>query len=120
MITLKPMHGDSLLPDWLERGVESSLRDTEDDMPAPPPPTNFSSGPLSQKARSLASPVVLTPSGGSPSGGSKLQLTDLDKFYEEGQDESDGDEGEEQENTSTTESSEDVSEDSDSEDIHSI
>ncbi|KAJ7219906.1 adaptin N terminal region-domain-containing protein [Mycena pura] len=117
MITHKPMHGDSLLPDWLERGVESSLRDTEDDMPAPPPPTNFSSAPLPQKARSLASPVVLTPSGGSPSGGSKLQLTDLDKFYEEeDQDESDGDEGEEQEETSTTESSEDDSEDSDSED----
>ena len=60
---------DDLLPDWLENGVESSLRDSEDDVQAvavavtvavPPPPV-----------------VVLR--------------DDLDLFYEESEEESDDD-----------------------------
>ncbi|KAJ7773104.1 adaptin N terminal region-domain-containing protein [Mycena metata] len=98
MITRKPMHGDSSLPDWLERGVESSLRDTEDDAPAPPPPMNFSSSaPLPQRSKGLASPVVLTPSGGSPTGASKPQWTDLDKFYDDEDDEEEDDSESEEE-----------------------
>ncbi|KAJ7178612.1 adaptin N terminal region-domain-containing protein [Mycena crocata] len=88
MITHKPMHGDSTLPDWLEQGVESSLRDTDDDITAPPPSITFSaSAPLSSRPKGLASPVVLTPAAGSPSGGVKGQWTDLDKFYEDEEEE---------------------------------
>ena len=71
------------LPDWLEQGTESSLRDTEDDVQPPG---------LAQatKPRSIASmshgptPIVLTPTGGhSPAvtGSSPVPWTDLDKFY---------------------------------------
>ncbi|KAJ7722558.1 adaptin N terminal region-domain-containing protein [Mycena maculata] len=107
MITNRPMHGDYTLPDWLERGVEPSLRDTEDDTPAPPPPTAFSSSQFPSRPKGVASPVVLTPAGGSPSGGSKGQYTDLDKFYEE-EEEEDGSDGDDPEGEE--ESTEDVSE----------
>ncbi|KAF7330482.1 AP complex subunit beta [Mycena venus] len=105
MITHKPMHGDSVLPDWLERGVESSLRDTEDDAPPPPPVMSFSSSAPIARTRGLASPVVLTPSGGSPTGGSKAQYTDLDKFY------ADEDEEDEEEETESEDEEEDGGED---------
>ena len=63
------------LPEWLEQGTESSLRDTEDDVRPPG---------LAQVVtpRSIAStshgptPIVLTPTGSSPA-----PWTDLDKFY---------------------------------------
>lgn len=71
------------LPEWLEQGTESSLRDTEDDMRPP--------GPAQVPApRSIAStsrgptPVILTPTGAdSPvtTGSSPAPWTDLDKFY---------------------------------------
>ncbi|KAJ6607370.1 adaptin N terminal region-domain-containing protein [Mycena sp. CBHHK59/15] len=121
LITHKPMHGDAVLLDWLERGVESSLRDTEDDAPPPPPQMSFSSSsPRPQRSKGTLSPVVLTPAGGSsPSGGSNGQWKDLDKFYEDDDDEkededgSDGDDDEEEdEEPSTNEGSEDE-EDSD-------
>ncbi|KAJ7931408.1 adaptin N terminal region-domain-containing protein [Mycena leptocephala] len=124
MITHKPMHGDYSLPDWLERGVESSLRDTEDDAPPPPPPMSFSSSaPVAQRSKGLASPVVLTPSGGSPtggSGGSKPQWTDLDKFYEDAEEDEDeegseDDEDEEDDDVASAEGSEDEEEDSEDE-----
>jgi len=71
------------LPEWLEQGTESSLRDTEDDVQPPG---------LAQvtKPRSIAAashgptPIVLTPTGGhSPAvtGSSPAPWTDLDKFY---------------------------------------
>ena len=59
--TGKWMQMDDLLPDWLEKGVESSLRDSEDDvavvvptLAAPPPETRPSS---------------------------RTEATDLDSFY---------------------------------------
>ncbi len=36
------MQMDTVLPDWLEKGVESSLRDSEDDKPPAPVPTAIS------------------------------------------------------------------------------
>lgn len=87
------------LPEWLEQGTESSLRDTEDDMRPP--------GPMQVPApRSIAStsrgstPVILTPTGAdSPAatGSSPAPWTDLDKFYadldEPTESDDDGDEG---------------------------
>lgn len=71
------------LPEWLEQGTESSLRDTEDDirppglvqMPTPRSIASTSRGPT---------PIILTPMGGhSPAatGSSPAPWTDLDKFY---------------------------------------
>ncbi|KAJ7052497.1 adaptin N terminal region-domain-containing protein [Mycena amicta] len=85
LITHKPMHGDSHLPDWLEGGVESSLRDTEDDRPVPPPlPTFSSSVSAPSHSRGMTPTVVLSP--GSPGAPAKPQWTNLDKFYEETRD----------------------------------
>lgn len=71
------------LPEWLEQGTESSLRDTEDDIQPP----GFV---LATASRSIVStsngptPIVLTPAGGhSPAatGNSPALWTDLDQFY---------------------------------------
>jgi len=71
------------LPEWMEQGTESSLRDTEDDIQPP--------GLVQMTApRSIAStshgptPITLTPTGGdSPAvpGNSPAPWTDLDRFY---------------------------------------
>ena len=71
------------LPEWLEQGTESSLRDTEDDIQ----PSGL---PQATASRSIASasygpaPIVLTPTGRhSPAvtGNSQAPWTDLDQFY---------------------------------------
>ncbi|KAH9855187.1 armadillo-type protein [Lenzites betulinus] len=98
--------GDGYLPDWLEEGIDSSLRDTEADMPqAPVYVSQSSSAARSIGPSSRASPVVLTPTCGvSPAGsitrqeGGKAAYMDLDKFYEdaEEEDESESDSEEEE------------------------
>ncbi|KAJ7903631.1 adaptin N terminal region-domain-containing protein [Mycena olivaceomarginata] len=99
MITHKPMHGDTHLPDWLERGVESSLRDTEDDAPPPPTLMSFSSSSSSApiaRTKGFAPPVVLSPAGGaSPAAGTRAQYTDLDSFYADADEEDEESESEE-------------------------
>lgn len=89
-ITDKPIRLDSVLPDWLENGVESSLRDSEEDvLPSFPAPLALSSAQVRTTGTPL--PVVLTPMGaspggsGTPSGGSKGVWTDLDSFYADAQ-----------------------------------
>jgi len=90
-ITGRDMRGDRHLPFWLEQGIESALRDTEEDIPV----VSFTAMSSAQAQRALGpshvgSPVVLTPTEGtSPAGpgirggGGKGPWTDLDKFYEE-------------------------------------
>ncbi|PSS05498.1 hypothetical protein PHLCEN_2v3780 [Hermanssonia centrifuga] len=106
-ITGREMRNDTIIPDWLEEGVESSLRDTEEDMPQAPAYIQSiqSSVPRSISSTSnRTSPVILTPSGPSPAGSYVRQETgkapwkDLDKFYEdtnEEEEESETDEDEE-------------------------
>ncbi|KAI0648889.1 adaptin N terminal region-domain-containing protein [Trametes meyenii] len=107
---------DNYLPDWLEEGISSTLRDSEADMPQAPAYTSQSSA-HSIGPSSRASPVILTPSasgGISPSGSmsrqesAKAAYMDLDKFYEdteeaEESDESDSEEedGEDDEDTAS-------------------
>ena len=103
---------DSYLPDWLEEGIESSLRDSEDD--APPVPIAVqsissaqsisSSSPraIASSSRNGNTPVVLTPTGPSPSGSytrqnGKGNWTDLDKFYADAGSEEEVEEEEESE-----------------------
>lgn len=100
-ITGKDMRGDRILPFWLEQGIESSLRDTEEDTPI----VSFTAMPSAPAQRSIgpsqvASSVVLTPAEGTSlgtpgirDGGGKGPFTDLDKFYADEEDE-DGDEDE--------------------------
>lgn len=102
VITRKEMRGDRYLPFWLEKGIESTLRDTEEDIPV----VSFTAM-SSAQARSLGpshrgSPVVLTPTEGtSPvgpgmrGGEGKGPWADLDKFYADEHD--DSSEGESQE-----------------------
>lgn len=103
----------SILPDWLEQGIDSSLRDTEDDVPQPPSHTvtSIQSGvPRSIGASNRNTPIVLTPTGSSPAGSyvrqenAKSPWTDLDQFYadtntdeEQEQDEESEEEEEEEE-----------------------
>ena len=103
---------DSYLPDWLEEGIESSLRDSEDD--APPVPIAVqsissaqsisSSSPraIASSSRNGNTPVVLTPTGPSPSGSytrqnGKGNWTDLDTFYADAGNEEEVEEEEESE-----------------------
>ncbi|KZT29934.1 hypothetical protein NEOLEDRAFT_1055522 [Neolentinus lepideus HHB14362 ss-1] len=108
-ITGKDMHGDSILPDWLEQGTEPSLRDTEEDMPQPVPTQALGSGTAATRSV-VATPVMLTPTGGaSPSGSVPKtgpgKYDDLERFYaedeeseeEEEEEEEDEEEGEEEE-----------------------
>jgi len=93
---------DTVLPDWLEKGVESTLRDSEDDAPpAPLIPTAISSAGQMRSMGVPSPPVVLTPTVSRPSSrnGTKGPWQDLDSFYAEGDDEEeeeeDSDDGEE-------------------------
>ncbi|KAH9028534.1 adaptin N terminal region-domain-containing protein [Lactarius hengduanensis] len=109
-----------ILPDWLEHGVESSLRDSPDDFaPSVAAPTAFGhvATPAALRAGAASggrsSPiVVLTPAGsGGPSPAGSMPnrggWTDLDKFYassseedeeeESDDDDDDDEEGEEEE-----------------------
>jgi AP-3 complex subunit beta len=78
---------ESSLPDWLERGVQPSLRDTVDESPPVVAPTAISSASLPHAAKGVSaagSPIVLTPRASSPiSAPSKGPWKDLDQFYED-------------------------------------
>lgn len=91
-VTGKSMQMDDLLPDWLEHGVESSLRDSE-----------YDSVPVVVAPSALPA-VVLTETRPS----SRTEGTDLDSFYadpeelseeesEEEEDDDDDDESEDEE-----------------------
>lgn len=109
-VTGKSSFDASILPDWLEQGIDSSLRDTEDDVPTPASHvvTSIQSGvPRSIVASNRNTPIVLTPTGPSPAGsyvrqeGAKGPWMDLDQFYadtnadEEQEEEESGEEDEE-------------------------
>lgn len=95
------MRGDVILTDWLEEGIEPSLRTNPDDTPTPSAiPTAISSRPHSKTPSAHVSPVILTP-GASPSGSamrdsSKGAWRDLDSFYAEESEEDDEDDGSEE------------------------
>jgi len=83
-VTGKPTFTDSILPDWLEHGVESSLRNSEEDI-IPGPAAPSSSSVIQTVKKGGSPPVILTPSTGSRpesrSGANKGQWTNLDEFY---------------------------------------
>jgi len=78
--------GDSILPEWLEGGIDPLLRQNEDDALPLAPPLQAISSASSTAPRALESagvtPIVLTPTGGStPVRDAKETWRDLDKFY---------------------------------------
>jgi len=87
---------DGVLPDWLENGVESTLRDSEDDTPAPIVPTAISSAGQIRSKAVPSPPVVLTPTVSRPSSrnGTKGPWQDLDSFYAEEEEEEEDEEDE--------------------------
>jgi AP-3 complex subunit beta len=104
------MHGDRILPDWLERGVESALRDTEEDkvqQPVAVVPTAISS---SDQQRGFSSaPIVLAPGGSSTAGSgalAKAAWKDLDSFYAEEEEEESEDDEDDEDGDSTDQDSE--------------
>lgn len=116
-VTGKPTLGEPILPDWLEKGVESSLRDTEEDI-APPPvvPIALSSAEQQKMRERVSLTPTSRPDVGAQGTSSKVLLTDLDKFYEE-EDDEEKDEDEEEEGGEEEE--EESDEEGESEDGHS-
>ncbi|KAF8659046.1 hypothetical protein AX16_001919 [Volvariella volvacea WC 439] len=127
-VTEKHMQSDHvLLPDWLEQGVESSLRESEDDaIPIAPAPLSLSSSQAVHvqgvKGKGVVpSPIVLTLRGESPMGtkegtGSKTPWTDLDAFYaEDDKDEEDKEESEEEDEDEDEEDEDEEDEESEEE-----
>lgn len=120
---------DSTLPDWLERGVESVLRDAEDEAPKAAAPTAISSASsqqsrivgmgnngssparhMHQKSGGASPAIVLTPTGATtPTGAQKGAFMDLDTFYADAEDaeEEESEEEEEEEEGSEEEGEED-------------
>ncbi|KAF9565363.1 hypothetical protein CPC08DRAFT_784525 [Agrocybe pediades] len=117
-VTARHMRTDDVLPDWLERGVESSLRDSEYDKAptaAAAAPTAISSNNSKgiggsglgsgRGSPAVHTPVVLTPGTLTPTkNGEKDKFKDLDAFYAEeeeeeevGEEESEEEEEEEEE-----------------------
>ncbi|KAG6900585.1 hypothetical protein C0993_008303 [Termitomyces sp. T159_Od127] len=130
MVTGKSMRLDGMLPDWLENGVESSLRDADEPEPLPIPVALSSAQQHAQMRTKGVLPIVLTPTASSSPVGSqpnnesssKGLFKDLDKFYEDtesaDEEEEDGEEdGEEDEEEEEEEedSQEDDDDDDDSE-----
>ncbi|KAH7928278.1 hypothetical protein BV22DRAFT_1030929 [Leucogyrophana mollusca] len=109
LITGKDMHGDTILPEWLELGIEPSLRDSEDDVtPTPAPVQAISSSRIVKSSN--ATPVVLTPTGNSaPVRDARESFRDLDKFYAD-----DSDKSEEFDSSSAEQDSDAGEEDDDS------
>jgi AP-3 complex subunit beta len=105
VITGRDMRGDRHLPFWLEQGIQSSLRDTEEDIPV----VSFTalSSAQAQRSSQIASPAVLTPTEGTPPGGirggNKGPWTDLDRFYEDDDSEEDSSEHSEEEQDDSVE-----------------
>jgi AP-3 complex subunit beta len=126
IITGKDISLEQHLPDWLEEGAESSLRDSEDD--ASQAALAYTHGIVPRAISSssnMSSPVVLTPTGSNspgastPSGVSKSKWTDLDKFYADEEEEDVDDQEEEEiseEEEEESEEEEEVDEGEDDED----
>lgn len=92
------------LPEWLEQGIDPVLRDSDDDapqaMPSMPVVQAISSQGIPSQhmvTSASATPIVLTPTGGSTPKDTK-DWRDLDKFYaSESESDEEGEEGEDEE-----------------------
>jgi AP-3 complex subunit beta len=129
---MPPAHA-RILPDWLEHGVESSLRDSPDEFVTPTQPITAIGhvAPAALRPGTMtagrSSPIVLTPAGSggpSPVGSvpNRAGWTNLDKFYasesEEDDDDDDDDDDEEGEGEGEEEEGTEGSDDEDEESGH--
>ncbi|KAF5391397.1 hypothetical protein D9757_002040 [Collybiopsis confluens] len=95
IVTGKSSLSDPILPDWLEQGVESSLRDSPDDIPTAPVPLSFSSA-SNSGVRLVPNSTIAPPVSGPSSPAGRKWANNLDDFFNE-EDESDGEESDESE-----------------------
>ena len=110
------LHSGSRLPDWPDEGTDSSLRDIEEEYVSTPALSQVRAIMGGLGTGKIASPIVLTPTGGaSPMGSlpgqglaSKGPWMDLDKFLEDAGSEEE-EESEEDEAESTEEESDSAS-----------
>ncbi|KAJ3742155.1 adaptin N terminal region-domain-containing protein [Lentinula detonsa] len=94
IITGRSALNDTILPDWLEEGVESALRDSPDDATPPPPPVlSISSGP-SNTVAPKPNAEISSSSRLSATNGQKW-ASNLDDFFNEGDDDSENEESDE-------------------------
>ncbi|KAJ3781899.1 adaptin N terminal region-domain-containing protein [Lentinula aff. detonsa] len=85
IITGRSALNDTILPDWLEEGVESALRDSPDDATPPPPPVlSISSGPSNTVAPKPNAEISSSSRLSAPNG--QKWASNLDDFFNEGDD----------------------------------
>ena len=117
VITGHSMQDDRSLPDWLEQGTESLLRDTEDD--SPPVALSLAQHPMGPSRLPLAAVTTLA-AGTSPTTASTMQCkaswTNLDRFYEDDDDGDGDDEDHEQLSDDDEQSADDNNDESTDED----
>ncbi|KAJ3717651.1 adaptin N terminal region-domain-containing protein [Lentinula guzmanii] len=94
IITGRSALNDTILPDWLEEGVESALRDSPDDATPPPPPVlSISSGPSNTVAPKPNAEISSSSRLSAPNG--QKWASNLDDFFNEGDDDSENEESDE-------------------------
>ena len=93
------MHGDYVLPEWLEAGIDPALRNSDEDSSASlPPPQSISSAVVPRPSGSAGiTPVILTPVSSTPGQNTKEGWRDLDKFYASDSEQSEPPSGSEEE-----------------------
>ena len=77
------MHGDCVLPEWLEAGIDPALRNNDEDASALlPPAQSIASVAVPRPSGSTGiTPVALTPTSSTPVHNTKEDWRDLNKFY---------------------------------------
>lgn len=83
LVTHKDMHGDCVLPEWLEAGIDPALRNSDEDASALlPPAQSIASVAAPRPSGSTGiTPVALTPTSSTPVHNTKEDWRDLNKFY---------------------------------------
>ncbi|KAL4066761.1 adaptin N terminal region-domain-containing protein [Scleroderma yunnanense] len=120
LVTLKDLHADCVLPEWLEAGIDPALRDSDEDASALLPPQSIGSAGIPHPSGLAGiTPVVLTPTSSTPGQNAKEAWRDLDKFYASDSEHSEpgsGSEEEEEHGNSGTEDDEQSNNNGDSDD----
>ena len=105
IVTGKATLGDSILPEWLEGGIDPMLRQNEEDaLPAAPQAISSASSTARTLGSAVVTPVVLTPTGSStPVRDAKEHWRNLEKFYATDNDKKDSESSFEEESEENSE-----------------
>ncbi|KAJ4001374.1 adaptin N terminal region-domain-containing protein [Lentinula boryana] len=108
IITGRSALNDTILPDWLEEGVESALRDSPDDATPPPPVLSISSGPSDTVALKPNAEISSSARLSAPNG--QKWASNLDDFFNEGDDSENEESNEDEEEDEDEDEDEEVEE----------